>query len=202
MYEDQGGTMTAALSELHPPPGGWTTDDLDELPEDGHRYELIDGVLIVSPSPTHRHQKLVLRLGPALEATCPDEWEVTQGVDVRISRRRSLTPDVLVVAAEAAAREPSKFQSGEVLLAVEVVSPGSVTLDRVAKPALYAQAGIPFYWRIETDQGIVVHTHRLDPDAEVYVATGRFDKSIVTDEPWPISVPIADITPRFYRPKP
>lgn len=54
--------MTAALSGLHPPPGGWTTDDLDELPEDGHRYELIDGVLIASPSPTSGHQKLASRI--------------------------------------------------------------------------------------------------------------------------------------------
>jgi len=200
MYEDRGGTVTAALSELYPPPGGWTTDDLDELPEDGHRYELIDGVLIVSPSPTSRHQKLASRIEDALEATCPDEWEVIQGVEVRINRRRSLTPDVLVVTAAAEARAPSEFQPHEVLLAIEVVSPRSVTLDRVAKPALYAQAGIPFYWRVETKHGIVVHTHRIDPDAEVYVPTGRFDKTIETDEPWPISVPIADITPRSYRP--
>jgi Uma2 family endonuclease len=192
--------MTAALSELHPPPGGWTTDDLDELPEDGHRYELIDGALIVSPSPTSRHQTLVLLLGPALIPTCPPDWAVTQGVEVRISRFRSLTPDLLVVTAEAAAREPSKFQPHEVLLVVEIVSPGSVTMDRVAKPALYAQAGIPYYWRVETERGIVVHTHLLKPDPHVYVPTGRFDEVLDVDEPWRIRVPIADITPRFYRP--
>lgn len=192
--------MTAAFSELHPPPGGWTTDDLDELPEDGHRYELIDGVLIVSPSPTSPHQRLVVRLDTALEPSCPPEWVVTQGVEVRVSMRRSLTPDVLVVTAEAEARGPSKFMPHEVILAVEVVSPGSVTLDRVTKPALYAKAGIPHYWRVETRHGIVVHTHRLEPDAEVYVQTGRFDRTLKIDEPWPIELPISEITPRFYRP--
>jgi Uma2 family endonuclease len=192
--------MTAVMSELHPPPGGWTTDDLDKLPEDGYRHELIDGVLVVSPSPTYGHQNLVLRLGQALESTCPAEWEVTQGVEVRISRFRSLTPDVLVVTAHAAERMPSKFQPHEVALAIEIVSPGSVTMDRVAKPALYAQAGIPFYWRVETESGIVVHTHRIKPDVEVYVPTGRFDDVVDIDEPWLIRVPIADITPRFYRP--
>lgn len=193
--------MTAVLSELHPPPGGWTTDDLDELPEDGHRYELIDGALIVSPSPTSAHQKLASLVEDELQAECPAEWVVVQGVEVRISRRRSLTPDVLVVSAEADEHGPSRFQPHEVLLVVEVVSPGSVTLDRVAKPALYAQAGIPYYWRIETDRGIVVHTHRLEPDAGLYVPTGGFDRIVKLDEPWSIEVPISEITPRFYRPR-
>lgn len=192
--------MTAALSALHPP-DGWTTDDLDELPEDGHRYEIVDGALIVSPSPTSRHQKIVVRLDVGLEPICPPEWAVTQGVEVRISRFRSLTPDVLVVTAEAAAQEPAKFAPEEVVLLVEVVSKGSVTMDRLAKPALYAKAGIPFYWRVETKYGIVVHTHRLDPEAEVYLPTGPFDKVVEVDEPWQIRLPINEITPRFYRPE-
>jgi Uma2 family endonuclease len=186
------------LHELHPP-DGWTTDDLDELPEDGHRYQLIDGALIVSPSPTSFHQKLASRIEDALESTCPDEWVVLQAVEVRINRRRSLTPDVLVVGAEADARAPARFRPREVLLAVEIVSPGSLTMDRVAKPALYAQAGIPYYWRVESDGGIVVHTHRLDPSAEVYVPTGSFDKTLEVAEPWPLRVPIDEITPRSYR---
>jgi Uma2 family endonuclease len=191
--------VTAVLHELHPP-DGWTTDDLDELPEDGHRYELIDGVLIVSPSPTSRHQKLASRIEDVLEATCPDEWVVLQGVEVRISRRRSLTPDVLVVTADADAREPAAFLPHEVLLTVEIVSPGSVTMDRISKPALYAQAGVPYYWRVESDGGIVVHTYRLDPDAEVYAPTGRFDKVVEIEEPWPLRVAVDEITPRSYRP--
>jgi Uma2 family endonuclease len=191
--------MTAALRELHPPNDGWTTDDLDELPDDGYRYELMDGVLIASPSPTFRHQKLGSRLESALDETCPDEWAVAQGVEVRINRRRSFTPDVLVVTAEATARDPAKFEPHEVLLVIEIVSPGSVTMDRVAKPTIYAQAGIPFYWRVERDAGIVVHTYELDRDGEVYAPTGVFDKMIEIDRPWPIRVPISKITPR-YRP--
>jgi Uma2 family endonuclease len=193
--------MTAALSELYPPSGGWTTDDLDELPEDGHRHELIDGLLIVSPSPAHPHQRLILRLAAALEPTCPEDWEVTQAVDVRMSRRRSLTPDLLVVTAEAARSMPSRFQPHEVMLAVEVVSPSSVAMDQVMKPALYAQAGIPFYWRVEIERGIAVHTYEIDRDGDVYFSTGAFDKVIELDRPWPMRVPISKITPRFYRPE-
>jgi Uma2 family endonuclease len=73
--------MTAALSD-RPPVGGWTTDDLDALPEDGVRRELLDGVLLVSPSPTDIHQIIAGRLMVALERTCPPEYQVTQGVEV------------------------------------------------------------------------------------------------------------------------
>src|ERR1044072_8348809 len=118
--------MTAALSDW-PPAGGWTPDDLDDLPEYGVRRELLDGVLLVSPSPSAVHQIIAMRLGVALEQSCPREYLVTQG------------------------------------LAVEIVSPTSQSMDRITKPALYARAGIPYYWRIETDGGITVHAHKIDP---------------------------------------
>lgn len=79
---------------------------------------------------------------------------------------------------------------------VEVVSPGSVTLDRIAKPALYAQAGIDHYWRVECDPGIVVHTHRLDRDAEAYAATGAHHTTLAVTEPWPVTVPVEALSPK------
>lgn len=188
--------MTAALDHDLPASGDWTTDDLDALPEDGVRREIIDGVLIVSPSPTRFHQTLALLLGGALVQTCPPEFDVTQGVEIRISRRRSLTPDVLVTSAQAAARNPSRYQPHEVVLAIEIVSPGSVTMDRITKPALFAQVEIPFYWRIETEDGIVVHTHQFDPVAELYRPTGTFEQVVEADQPWAIRLPVASFTPR------
>jgi Uma2 family endonuclease len=188
--------VLAALDYDLPESGHWTTDDLDALPEDGRRRELIDGVLIVSPPPTTLHQTLAGRLMNALAATCPAELYVTQGVEIRISRRRSLTPDVLVVTAQAAARNPSHFLPHEVALAVEIVSPGSQTMDRVTKPALFAQAGSPLYWRIETEHGIEVHTGQLDPSAEVYRSTGSFTEVVKVDQPWEIRLPVRDFTPR------
>jgi Uma2 family endonuclease len=187
--------MSAALSDF-PPPGGWTTDDLDALPEDGHRRELIDGILIMSPSPTMPHQSLAWRLAAALDEDCPDEYEVSQGVEVRVSRRRSFIPDVLVATVEASARRTAKLEPHEVVLAVEIVSDSTKAMDRITKPGLYAQAGIPFYWRIETSGGLVVHTHKIDPVDEVYTETGRWTKFVDTGEPWPINVSIERITPR------
>jgi Uma2 family endonuclease len=191
--------MTAALQSDVPPEGGWTTDHLDGLPEDNRRRELLDGVLLVPPSPTRIHQNTAGLLAVALEAECPDEYDVTQGVEVRINRTRCFIPDVLVTTAEAARRSPSPhwYAPHEVVLAVEVVSPSTRSIDRVLKPALYAQAGIPFYWRIETGDGeLVVHTHRIDPVDEVYTETGRWTKFVDTGEPFPVNLSIARITPR------
>jgi Uma2 family endonuclease len=188
--------VTAAANHHLPAPGDWTTDDLDRLPEDGKRRELIDGVLIVSPSPTTNHQVIVNRLMTALDVVCPAHLYVTQGVEIRINLRRSLTPDVLVVRAEAVRGNPSHFPPDQVLLAVEIVSPGSKKMDRVRKPSLYAEARIPCFWRIETDPGIVVHVHRLAPDGAVYKQLGSFPDVVQIDEPWEIELPIAAITPR------
>ena len=189
--------MTAALSDAYPPEGGWTTDDLDAMPDDGRRRELLDGVLLVSPSPTAAHQTIAGRLMVALEQNCPDEYDVTQGVEVRISRKRSFIPDVLVTTAAAAARRTAKYEPHEVILAVEIVSDGSQAMDRITKPALYAQAGIPFYWRIEIEDGtLVVYTYRIDPVDEVYAQTGRWTTSVDTDEPFPVKLSIARVTPR------
>lgn len=190
--------MTAALSDLHPPPDGWTTDDLDALPDDGYRRELMDGVLLVSPSPTDIHQAVVWRLTAALEGTCPDDYNVNQGVEVRISRQRSFIPDVLVTTDEAAQRGSAWYEPHEVMLAVEVVSRGSQVMDRITKPALYAHTGIPFYWRIEIEGRIVVHTHKLDSDHEIYVPTGQWSDVVTAEEPWKIHIPITRITPRHY----
>ena len=188
--------MTAALSAV-PPAGGWTTDDLDSLPEDGFRRELLDGVLLVSPTPVDIHQIIAARLVVALEDSCPADLQVTQAVEVRINPHRCFIPDVLVATDEAAKRRGRLYAPHEVVLAVEIVSPTSVSMDRITKPALYAAASIPYYWRIETRDGISVHTYKIDPESEMYRPFGTFDVEIDTVEPWPIKLPISKLTPRY-----
>lgn len=190
--------MTMAISDISHA-SGWTTDDLDQLPEDGVRRELLDGVLLVSPSPTDIHQIIAARLMVALEDSCPDHLQVTQAVEVRMSSTRAFIPDVLVATDEAARRGGRYYTPSEVVLAVEIVSPSSVSMDRITKPALYAQAGIPFYWRIEVKNGIEVHVGELDPEAGVYRAISVSDARIQVAHPWAIDIPVKRLTPRHMR---
>lgn len=163
--------MTAALHGDYPPPGEWTTDDLDRLPDDGRRHELLDGSLIMSPSPTRLHQSIIGRLMSALEETCPADLDVTQGVAVRISRTRAFVPDLLVTELDAAARNPSHYRPNEVMLVVEIVSEGSRSIDRV-------------------------HAHKLDPAKRIYVEQARMTDGVLLPEPWEIDIPLSRITPR------
>jgi Uma2 family endonuclease len=78
--------MTAAMSE-NPPVDGWTADDLERFPEDNTRRELLDGVLLASPSPSFTHQKIAFLLAAALDSSCPPEYEVNQDIDVRFGER-------------------------------------------------------------------------------------------------------------------
>jgi len=188
--------MTAAVQWDTPAPGEWTTDDLDALPDDERRRELIDGVMTVPPSPTTGHQRLAGYLFAALDALCPPELAVTQAVDIRIARDRSLSPDVLIASAAATGRDPSFYVPTDVRLVVEIVSRGSRVMDRITKPALYAQAGIPCFWRIETEGGLRVATYHLAAGAEVYAPSGEFTVLVEVDEPFPISMDIARLAGR------
>ncbi len=191
--------MTSLLDWNDPPPDGWTIDDLDRLSEGGHRRELIDGVVPVGPPPGPLHQTVVGLLCARIHEICPPEYEVTQGVEVRFTDRRCFIPDVEVVLANHAPRRAAWFAPREVVIAVEIVAPTSLVMDRITKPALYAAAGIPYYWRVETDGGIEVSTYRLDLVDEAYRQTGEFRDTIDLVAPWSIKIPISEITPSSAR---
>lgn len=71
--------MAAAPSDTFPPAGGWTAEDLDAMPEDGRRRELLDGVLIMSATRTAAYQTTAGQLMAALYESCPDGYDVTPG---------------------------------------------------------------------------------------------------------------------------
>jgi Uma2 family endonuclease len=189
--------MTAATSDM-PPQGDWTSDDLDRFPEDGVRRELFDGVLHVTPSPSSIHQTLALMLGSALLRSCPDHLFVSQATDVVLSPQRRFAPDLLVVTFEAAKSGTGRFAADEVVLAAEIVSPSTKSIDSLTKPAFYARAGIPFYWLIETSGGITVTVYELNTDEKIYEPLETFsgDDTIVLDRPWRIEIPLASVRPR------
>jgi len=134
----------------------------------------------------------------ALEQTCPHDMQVTQAVEIRINPRRSFIPDVVVATDEAARRRSAKYAPHEVVLAIEIVSPTSQSMDRITKPALYAAAGSPYYWRIETDGEITVHTYKIDPEREMYKPFGVFSDTLEAPEPWALKLPISQLTPRIF----
>lgn len=186
--------MTAVWSDI-PPSGGWTSDDLDAFPESHVRQELLDGALLVYPTPPSAHQVITMRLMVALDQTCPDHLLVTQSNDVQLGPRRRVIPDVLVVRFEAQGPR-NKFYAPEVVLVVEVVSPESEAMDRVMKPALYAQAGIPYHWLVEIDGGLTVQTYRLNTEDAIYEPSGTFTDVIDIDQPWKIQIPVSGLRPR------
>lgn len=184
-----------ALPLIDVPPGGWTTDDLDALPETHHRYELTDGVLSVSPSPSSPHQIVAALLTGRLLETAPEGLAATQAVDIRFHRSLTRIPDVLVVQRAAARRH--WFAPHEVLVAIELESAGSHVDDRTTKPAIYAEHRIPHYWRFEFDPFTVV-THEIGTTGR-YEQTGRSTERLVTDTPWEIDIPLAELLPRWAR---
>src|SRR5438034_6591152 len=121
-----GGTMTVVpVTEDERPwmPVGreWTVDDLDALPDDGLRYELFDGVLVVSAAPYLRHQRALQGMYRLLFAACPPVLEVfVAPVDFRPNRVRSFEPDLLVVPRGLSGDQPAVEHPP--VLAVEILS--------------------------------------------------------------------------------
>ena len=143
--------MTASIAA--PATEGWSVDDVDAVPDDGLRYELVDGSLLVSPAPGMRHQRGVVSLVRLLAAACPPELEVfVAPVDFRPTRERSLQPDVLVVRREDVGEGALSVPP---LLVVEVLSPSTRVRDLTLKRELYAQSGVASYWLLDpgTDPG-------------------------------------------------
>jgi Uma2 family endonuclease len=172
----------------------WTWDDLQEIPDDGHRYEIIDGSLHVSPSPSRPHQVAAGRIRDLLLAAAPQDVEVVETVDLAVDRN-VLEPDVVVLPAAVAYTTGGPLKPADVLLAVEVVSPSSRLMDRLVKPAVLAEAGVPAYWRVElTGPGApLVVVHALAGDVYREVATVRAGESVQVAAPFVVEVRPAEL---------
>lgn len=141
--------------------GPWTFDDLEQLPDNGWRYEVVDGALLMTPPPTDFHQAVGRRLFLQLVRQAPPEWEPVYEVAFRV-RTDGRVPDLAVVPAGLPVRPRQvAYQPSDFAVLVEVVSPTSTGMDRVLKPAEYAAAGVPFYWRVETEPEVEVVAYEL-----------------------------------------
>src|SRR5688572_8878042 len=92
------GVMTVADTIGYRPDGWWTTDDLEQLPDDGMRYELADGCLLVSPPPAPRHGEVLARLRRLLDRQAPAELVASNDVGIQMGNPYSyFVPDLFVV---------------------------------------------------------------------------------------------------------
>ena len=141
-----------------PEQGSWTYDDYASLPDDGQRYEIVNGVLVMAPAPDGPHQDAVLRIAHYLlvhvEFVGLGKVRVAP-FDVQLSSKDVFQPDVFVVLNAHLSRMQKKKMIGAPDLVVEVASPSTAFLDRVSKYEKYAEAGVQEYWIVNVEAGTV-----------------------------------------------
>ncbi len=171
-------------------PEGWTVDDVLALPETNDRYELLDGVLIVSPYAAVLHQRISSRLQYQLAGAARDTgWEVMAPANVRLTEETLVVPDLVVVLSTVADSGGLALPPTAVGLLVEIASRSSRRMDRLVKPGVYAEAGIPFYWRVESDPLELV-AYRL-ADGAYEEVTRVSDQPVVIEAPFPVAIDLS-----------
>jgi Uma2 family endonuclease len=141
-------------------------DDLRSFPDDRNRYEIIGGQLIVSPSPSTRHQQILLELASSLKVYLLAERRgqvFVAPLDVRLSFYDVVQPDLLVVLNDRREIIQERGIVGAPNLVVEILSPSSKITDRVDKAALYASSGVQEYWIVDPIAEVVT-VYGLDGD--------------------------------------
>jgi Uma2 family endonuclease len=131
---------------------GMTYQDYAALPDDGRRYELHDGELSVTPAPGRTHQAVVGRLFAILleHVTTRELGEVyVSPFDTILSNTTVVQPDIVFIANDRLAILAERGVEGVPTLAVEVISPSTVRIDRVTKLALYARHAVPHCWIVD-----------------------------------------------------
>lgn len=133
-----------------PTQGHWTYEDYLRLPNDGNRYEIIEGVLYVTNAPNYDHQFTVMKIAFRFEQFATEHnlgVVLTAPFEVHLSpRTRPVQPDVLFIKADHQPSSGSAFFEGAPDLVVEVLSPASIRADREVKLNAYEQAGVAEYW--------------------------------------------------------
>lgn len=152
----------------------WTARDLLDLPDDGNRYEVLDGELLVTPAPSLAHQRaagLLYRLLVDYLIGQPVGEAIMAPADVTFSERRVLQPDVFVIPF-ASTRRATRFEDvGRLLLAAEIISPSTARADRVKKRRVFREQAVPEYWIVDLDARTIERSTPADERVTVIAET-------------------------------
>ncbi|GAA2835295.1 Uma2 family endonuclease [Crossiella cryophila] len=182
--------------------GPWTIEDIEALPDNGNhtRYELLTpGVLTVSPAPGTRHQRASRALANLLETAAAQagaDVEILEAVNVVIPGGRLAVPDIVVVNGDYADTDPARYPATEVRAVVEIVSPSTHPQDRIIKPQLYAEAGIPVYWRLELERSPHLITSELRRGQYTHTLTAFAGSQTTISRPFPLTLDPAELVLR------
>ena len=146
----------------------WTGERVRALPDDGLRYELVDGELLVTPSPGWTHQSAVAALFRRLDEYVGSNalgWVRFAPADISLGEDEVLQPDLFVIPA---ALNPRSWQEVRaLLLVIEVLSPGTARYDRLVKRRRYQRAPVPEYWIVDLDARLVERWKPEDTRPEI-----------------------------------
>jgi Uma2 family endonuclease len=172
-----------------------TLAEFDALPDDGERRELLDGEVLMTPSPRAIHQRAAGHLHVLLLPACPEDLEVFFApFDYRPDQRTSLQPDLLVCRCDDV--EIDKVRR-PLLLAVEILSPSTRAKDLLKKRRLYEAAGVGSYWIFEPEDAVltVLELHEGRYVEDVY----KDDEVFEADRPFPVRIVPAELVRRANR---
>ena len=146
--------------------------DFFALPETTKKCELLEGEVILSPSPSRRHQRVSVRLSYLLESWCEKQQSgevLTCPMDVRLDTENVVQPDVFLVLNEHRERLRDWGMEGAPDLVMEILSPSNAQVDRGLKRQLYAAHGVREYWLVDPQEARI-SIYRLQVDAETVAA--------------------------------
>lgn len=169
-----------------PMQGKWTYDDYLRLPDDGRRYEIIEGVLYVANAPSYEHQYTVTKIVSKLEQFVDLSQAgvvLTAPFQVHLPGiAQPVQPDVLFITGERRPEAGTQIFIGASDLIVEVLSPSSLRLDQHIKFGAYEQARVKEYWIADPKtRSVIVYT--LPFDSREYVVVGQFASGEMIQSP-------------------
>jgi Uma2 family endonuclease len=173
----------------------WTVDMVRALPDDGKRYEVIDGKLFVTPAPTLQHQRAAFMLAKVLSAYV-EQYRIGEvfvaPADVVVAGDVMVEPDVFVIPCVEGRLPPSWEDMRSLLLISEILSPGTARADRHVKRRLYQRQHVPEYWIVDVDARLIERWRPEDQRPEI------LDEQLEW-QPDPIHPPLAIDVRAYFR---